>query len=119
MAEEVLPLTVKIMWGAGGSLLESLLKGSVSLFLSGAPGTGKSSFRLALKNASLEQIESVTRTSLGERENISYMPDPHQSLVVPLKCYDFGGDKSMRLLVVKNCLVQCLLGFCCFRRMKR
>jgi GTPase SAR1 family protein len=92
MAEQTVVTSLKIIWSLGDNLIDVFFRGTVSFFLAGAPGVGKTSFRLTLKNAPLEVKEQVTRTSLGERENIPYMVPANKSRIVPLKCYDFGGD---------------------------
>lgn len=65
-------------------------KGYVSLFLLGAQGTGKTSFRKTLQYTSVEDIRNTKKSTLLERAKSETSFDDGRTL--DLICYDFGGD---------------------------
>ena len=63
------------------------------MFLAGPSGAGKTSFKLALKRVELEDLQKV-ETTTGNESQIVYYQVPDTPRVVPLWCYDFGGDDA-------------------------
>jgi hypothetical protein len=65
-------------------------KGYVSLFLVGAQGTGKTSFRKTLEYLSVEDIRNTKKSTLLEKTKSEVSFDDGRTL--DLVCYDYGGD---------------------------
>lgn len=78
------------IFGALRDLFGRFAKSRVSIFLMGAQGTGKTSFRKTLQYLSVEDIRGTSRSTSLENSLIKYPAGNEARL--ELICRDFGGD---------------------------